>query len=70
MLLVLDAETLPNSDQELALYMQLKYKPGIEIAEEEAINTILDENHYNDTRKRFDYDYRYNRLWDVVNIPF
>ena len=28
-----DAEELPNSDQELALYMQLKYKPGIEIAE-------------------------------------
>jgi hypothetical protein len=51
-----DPETLPNNDQELALYMQLKYKPAIEIAEETAINTILDENHYNDTRKRFDYD--------------
>tara|TARA_Y100000310_G_scaffold116652_1_gene115358 strand:- start:975 stop:3407 length:2433 start_codon:yes stop_codon:yes gene_type:complete len=51
-----DAETLPNSDQELALYMQLNYKPGIEIAEEEAIHTILEENHYADTRKRIDYD--------------
>ena len=51
-----DAETLPNSDQELALHMQLNYKPGIEIAEEEAIHTILEENHYPDTRKRIDYD--------------
>lgn len=51
-----DAEELPNSDEELALYMQLKYKPGIEIAEETAINTILEQNHYNDTRKRVDYD--------------
>jgi hypothetical protein len=49
-------EELPNTDEELSLYMQLKYKPAIEIAEEEAINTIFDENHYQDTRKRLDYD--------------
>jgi len=49
-------EELPQTDEELSLYMQLKYKPAIEIAEEEAINTILDENHYEDTRKRIDYD--------------
>jgi hypothetical protein len=49
-------EELPNTDEELSLYMQLNYKPAIEIAEEEAINTIFDENHYNDTRKRLDYD--------------
>jgi hypothetical protein len=49
-------EDLPETDQELNLYMQLKYKPAIEIAEEEAINTILDTNHYNDVRKRVDYD--------------
>jgi hypothetical protein len=49
-------EDLPETDQELNLYMQLKYKPAIEIAEEEAINTILDTNHYNDIRKRVDYD--------------
>jgi hypothetical protein len=36
--------------------MQLNYKPAIEIAEEEAINTILEENHYIDLRKRYDYD--------------
>ena len=51
-----DPEELPNTDEELSLYMQLNYKPAIEIAEEEAINTILEENHYLDLRKRFDYD--------------
>jgi len=50
------SQDLPANEQELNLYMQLKYKPAIEIAEEEAINTILDTNHYNDIRKRVDYD--------------
>ena len=49
-------DELPANEQELNLYMQLKYKPAIEIAEEEAINTILDVNHYSDVRKRVDYD--------------
>jgi hypothetical protein len=49
-------EELPNSDEELSLFMQLNYKPSIEIAEEEAINTIFEENHYIDLRKRLDYD--------------
>ena len=49
-------EELPENDEELSLYMQLNYKPAIEIAEEEAINTVLDENKYNETRKRIDYD--------------
>ena len=52
----MDPEQLPNNDEELSLYMQLNYKPAIEIAEEEAINTILDENKYLDLRKRIDYD--------------
>lgn len=51
-----DPDTLPNNDEELSLYMQLNYKPAIEIAEEEAISTILEENHYVDIRKRLDYD--------------
>ena len=53
---VMDPNELPANDEELSLYMQLNYKPAIEIAEEEAINTILEENHYVDLRKRFDYD--------------
>lgn len=52
----MEPDELPETDEELQLYMQLNFKPAIEIAEEEAINTILDENHYDDLRKRFDYD--------------
>ena len=51
-----DVEELPENDEELQLHMQLKYKPSIEVAEEEAINTILDENHYLDVKRRVDYD--------------
>ena len=51
-----DPKTLPQSDSEMELYMQLNYKPGIEIANEIAINTMLEENHYTDTRRRVDYD--------------
>jgi hypothetical protein len=47
---------LPENDEELQLYMQMSYKPAIEIAQEEAINTILDDNKYEDLRKRVDYD--------------
>ena len=53
---VMDPNELPNNDEELNLYMQLNFKPAIEIAEEEAINTIFDENNYYDTRKILDYD--------------
>jgi len=53
---MMEPDDIPNNDEELALYMQLNYKPAIEIAEEEAINTIFDENKYQDIRKRLDYD--------------
>ncbi len=50
-------QDLPESDQELALYMQMNYKPAIEIAEEEAIDTILEENHYKQrVQKQVNYD--------------
>jgi len=49
-------DQLPQTDEELSLYMQINYKPSIEIANEEAINTIFEENHYIDLRKRCDYD--------------
>ena len=51
-----ESQELPESDAELELYMQLNYKPAIEIANEVAINTLLEENHYSDIRKRVDYD--------------
>ena len=53
---VMNPDDLPTNDEELQLYMQLNFKPAIEIAEEEAINTIFDENHYDDIRRRLDYD--------------
>jgi hypothetical protein len=52
----MNPDEVPESDEELSLHMQLNYKPAIEIAEEIAINTILDENRYQDIRKRIDYD--------------
>jgi hypothetical protein len=52
----MNPEDLPENDEELSLYMNLNYKPAIEIAEEQAINTLFAENHYVDLRKRFDYD--------------
>ena len=53
---IMNPDELPASDEELSLYMNLNYKPAIEIAEEEAINTMFAENHYEDIRKRLDYD--------------
>jgi len=53
---MMDPKELPENDEELSLYMQLNYKPAIEIAEEEAINTIFEENHYVDLKKRLNYD--------------
>jgi hypothetical protein len=51
-----DPMSLPDSKEELELHMQLGYKQGIEIAEELAINTILDGNNYDLTKRRFYYD--------------
>ena len=53
---IMDPDKLPENDEELSLYMQLNYKPAIEIAEEEAINTMFDENHYDNIRRRLNYD--------------
>ena len=51
-----DPEQLPNTEEELQLHMQLSYKQEVELAEEQAINTILEGNRYDNTRKRFYYD--------------
>tara|TARA_B100000214_G_scaffold257319_1_gene189723 strand:+ start:23161 stop:25596 length:2436 start_codon:yes stop_codon:yes gene_type:complete len=53
---IMNPDDLPSTDEELSLYMNLNYKPAIEIAEEEAIDTMFAENHYEDIRKRIDYD--------------
>ena len=47
---------LPDSEEELALHMQLTYKQSIELAEEQAINTLMEGNKYELIKKRFFYD--------------
>ena len=49
-------EELPGNAEEMDLHMQLKYKPAIEIAEEEAINTVLATNEFNLTKSRVNQD--------------
>tara|TARA_R110000744_G_scaffold299758_1_gene409119 strand:+ start:889 stop:3309 length:2421 start_codon:yes stop_codon:yes gene_type:complete len=49
-------EELPESNEELELHMQLSYKQSVEIAEEQAINTLLDGNKYDLVKKQFYYD--------------
>ncbi len=51
-----DPSNLPESKEELDLYLQLNYKQSIEIAEEEAISTVLDYNKYEEIKKRLAYD--------------
>ena len=47
---------LPESLEERDLHMQLRYKPAIEIAEEEAINTVLATNEFDLIRARVNQD--------------
>ena len=49
-------DTVPESKDELELHMQLSYKQSIEIAEEEAISSVLAQNKYDLTRKRLNMD--------------
>ena len=51
-----EKEKLPSNSEELDLYMQLNYKQGIEIAEEQAINNIFSINEYDKLKARLDYD--------------
>ncbi len=43
----------PENEEELEIHLQLDYKQSIEIAEEEVINTILDRNKFELTKRRF-----------------
>jgi len=51
-----DKKTLPQTDEELMLHMQLTYKQSIELAEEQAIKTLMEGNKYDLISKRFYYD--------------
>ena len=49
-------DQMPENEDELQLHMQISYKQAVEIAEEQAINTILEGNRYELTKKRVNYD--------------
>ena len=51
-----DKDSLPETEEELNLHMQLNYKQSIEIASEEALNNVFDHNKYHLLKKRLDYD--------------
>ena len=47
-----DPSELPDTKAELELHMQLNYKQSVEVANEEAINTLLDGSKYDLIRRR------------------
>ena len=51
-----DKDDLPDTEEELALHMQLNYKQSIELAEEQAINVLLENSDYDLVRRRCLYD--------------
>ena len=51
-----EPDEVPGSEEELDLHMQLTYKQAAEIAEEQAINVLLEGSDYELIRKRFYYD--------------
>jgi len=52
----MEQKDLPESKDELNVHMQLSYKQSIEIAEEQALNTLLNGNNYELIKKRFYHD--------------
>ncbi len=49
-------DQLPESEEELELHMQLSYKQSIEIAEEEAISSVMAQNKYDLIKRRLNMD--------------
>ena len=51
-----DKDKLPDTEEELQLHMQLNYKQAVELAEEQAINVLLEGSRYDLIRRRSIYD--------------
>ena len=49
-------EDLPDTEEELGLHMQLDYKQAVELAEEQAINTLMEGSKFDLTKRRCLYD--------------
>ena len=48
-----EMEELPDSPEELGIHMQLDYKQAVELAEEQALKTVMQGNNYDLVQKRF-----------------
>ena len=51
-----DQDELPDTKEELYIHMQLYYKQAVELAEEQAINVLLEGSNYDLIRRRVIYD--------------
>jgi len=51
-----DPDSAPQDKEELAVHLQMDFKQSVEVAEEEVINQVLDQNKYDLTRQRICYD--------------
>ena len=51
-----DKDKLPDSEEELALHMQLDYKQAVELAEEQAINVLMEGSKFDLIKRRTIYD--------------
>ncbi len=51
-----DPDAIPDTPEDLALHMQLDYKQSVEIAEEQAINYIFEDNNFDLIQRRLNYD--------------
>jgi len=49
-------EDLPDTEEELGLHMQLDYKQAVELAEEQAINTLMEGSKFDLIKRRCLYD--------------
>jgi len=49
-------DVIPENPEDLELHMQLSYKQSIEIAQEEAISSVMAQNKYDLTRRRLNMD--------------
>lgn len=52
----MDPNQLPDTPEELEIYMQMNFKQGVEIALEEIIDHLLKRNKYDLIKQRFNYD--------------
>jgi len=49
-------ETLPETQEELDLHMQITYKQAVEVAQEQALSVLFEGSNYELIKKRFYYD--------------